>query len=306
VDVDKTSLNVTAENIEKAISPKTKAIMVAHALGFPFPVKEIRKIADKHKLWLIEDSCDALGAEYAGKNIGSYGDISTISFFPAHQITTGEGGAILTNNALLYRLINQFRDWGRDCWCKPGEDNTCHKRFSWRFPGLPEDYDHKYVFSEVGYNMKMTEMQAAIGIEQLKKLPLFVKKRRENFTKLLQSFKKHNSFFYQIKLEDQVLFSPFGYVFLIKESAGFSRKEMIQYLEERGIATRVIFGGNLLRQPAYSDIAHRVVGPLNNSDYLMGYAFWIAVHPSLTEQELGHIMKTVDDFVTQHQPPSTK
>ncbi len=297
VDIDIQTLNVLPETIEKAISKRTKAIMIAHTLGFPMHIKEIRQIADKHNLWLIEDSCDALGAQVEGKNITTFGDVATVSFFPAHQMTTGEGGAIFTNDALLYRLINTFRDWGRDCWCHPGDDNTCGKRFSWQLGKLPHGYDHKYIYSEIGYNMRMTEMQAAIGVAQVDKLTTFIEKRRQNFDYLKSKLVKYQDHFYEIQVSKNTTPSPFGYIVILKPQAGFTREELVQYLESNKVATRMIFGGNILRQPAYRYIEHKVVGSLDNSDYLMDNAIWIAIHPGTTKEQLDYIVQVFDLFM---------
>lgn len=299
VDVDKQTLNIVPSLIEKAISNKTKAIMIAHTLGYPFDAEKIKKIALKHNLWLIEDCCDALGSEINGKKITTFGDISTVSFFPAHQITTGEGGAVFTNNALLYRLINQMRDWGRDCWCKPGEDNTCARRFCWKFPGMPDGYDHKYIFSEIGYNLKMTEMQAAIGLAQIDKLPMFIKKRQKNYNLFTELLLPLHSYLHPVKILDNCNPSPFGYVLNIIDTKKYNINDFSQYLEKNGIATRLIFGGNLLRQPAYKDIKHRVVGKLTGTDHLLYSALWIGLHPGVTKKNILYMVKIIKQYFDQ-------
>ena len=299
VDIDLETLNVLPKTIEAAITKKTKAIIIAHTLGFPFKADKIRKIADKHNLWLIEDSCDALGATINNRKVTSFGDISTVSFFPAHQITTGEGGAIFTNNPHLFRSINKFRDWGRDCWCKPGDDNTCNKRFEQQFGSLPFGYDHKYIYTEIGYNMRMTEMQAAIGGAQMDKLEEFVKARQDNYCYLRQKLKKYdNKYFKPIKLHKTTKPSPFGYVFIINKKSQIDPDKMINHLESKGIATRRIFGGNLLRQPAYQKIKHKIAGDLTASDYSLKNIFWVGLHPGVSKQELDHITTTTKQYLS--------
>lgn len=299
VDIDLQTLNVLPEIFEKAITKKTKAIVIAHTLGFPFQVDKIKRLAKKHNLWLLEDSCDALGASIGGKPITSFGDISTVSFFPAHQMTTGEGGAIFTNNPRLFRSINKFRDWGRDCWCKPGDDNTCHRRFKQQFGTLPFGYDHKYIYTEVGYNMRMTEMQAAIGVSQMDKLDGFIKARNNNFNYLRQKLKGFdNKYFIPIKIYKRIKPSPFGYVFIIKDNSKIDTDKMITHFESNGVATRRIFGGNLLRQPAYRDVKHKVVGKLTVSDYSLKNIFWVGLHPGVSKAELDHIVKTTKDYIS--------
>lgn len=299
VDIDLKSLNVLPKTIESAITKKTKAIIIAHTLGFPFQADKIRRLANKYNLWLIEDVCDALGAKIGDKNISTFGDISTVSFFPAHQITTGEGGAIFTNDPCLYRIINKFRDWGRDCWCKPGCDNTCKKRFKQKFGSLPFGYDHKYVYTEIGYNMRMTEMQAAIGLAQTDKLDSFIKKRQQNFGYLHEQLKKYdNKYFIPIKIAKNTSPSPFGYVFIIKENSPINIDKIIKYFESHGVATRRVFGGNLLRQPAYEKIKHRVVGKLTTSDYSLNNIFWVGLHPGVSKKELKHIVSVTDRYVS--------
>jgi CDP-4-dehydro-6-deoxyglucose reductase, E1 len=298
VDIDLKTLNVLPQAIEAAITKKTKAIVLAHTLGFPFQANKIKRIAKKYNLWLLEDSCDALGAQIDDKSITSFGDISTVSFFPAHQMTTGEGGAVFTNNPKLFRSINKFRDWGRDCWCKPGDDNTCNRRFKQQFGSLPAGYDHKYVYTEIGYNMRMTEMQAAIGVAQIDKVPSFVRQRQKNFNYLNQKLKQcNNKYFLPVKIYKKVTPSPFGYVFIIKKDSPIKANNMINFFEDNGIATRRIFGGNLLRQPAYQKVKHKVVGKLTNSDYSLERIFWVGIHPGVSKQELDHIVKTTKKYI---------
>lgn len=271
--------------------------MMAHTLGNPFPIREILKIVQKYDLWLIEDCCDALGSQYNGRLVGTFGNLATFSFYPAHQITMGEGGAVVTNHPLLHRAIRQFRDWGRDCWCDTGKDNTCYKRFGWKMGQLPMGYDHKYIYSQIGYNLKLTDMQAAIGVTQLKKLPQFFIKRKENFQKIynhLQQYKK-----YLILPEAEPESDPcwFGFMIVITDNAPFTRLELVNYLESKKIVTRSLFGGNLLRHPAYLRLKrYRVVGKLNNSDKIMNDGFWIGVYPGISKEMLQFVLDCFDDF----------
>jgi len=287
------SYNMDTTKLEEAISPRTKAIIVAHTLGNPFDLDEIKRMANRYGLWLIEDTCDAVGAEYDGRRVGTFGDIATTSFYPAHHITMGEGGAVLTSNARLKKIIESFRDWGRDCWCDPGKDDTCGKRFGWQLGQLPEGYDHKYTYSHIGFNLKATDMQAAVGVSQLAKLPEFVKKRRENFRCLREALQP---------LEDVLLLpeatpnsepSWFGFPLTIRESSPLSRKQVVQELEKRRIGTRLLFAGNLLRQPAYANISHRIVGDLRNTDRIMNDTFWIGVHPGLSGEMLEYMVSAL-------------
>lgn len=297
VDVDLDSRNTTVRKLALAISPKTRAIMIAHSLGFPFDAEGVALLAKKHNLWFIEDCCDTLGATFNGKKVANFGDIASFSFFPAHQITTGEGGAIVTSNPLLYRLINTFRDWGRDCWCRPGQDNVCGRRFSWKFGKLPHGYDHKHVYSEIGYNLRPTEMQAAIGAAQMKKVRRFVKARRRNFAYLTSKLSKYHRFFSLQKVHPKANPSPFGFTLVVNDSAPFRQAEIVKYLESKGVATRVLFGGNILRHPAYTKIKHRVVGKLTNSDRILENGFWIGCHPGLSRPMLDYIGATFDSFL---------
>lgn len=296
IDIELGSYNIKADDIEKAISEKTKIIFIPHTLGNPANLSKITKIVEKYKLWFIEDNCDALGSRYNDKYTGTFGHISTFSFYPAHHITMGEGGAVCTNDLLLRNLINSFRDWGRDCWCEPGHDNTCGKRFTQKFGDLPYGYDHKYVYSHVGYNLKLTDMQAAIGVEQLKKLPSFIEKRKQNFDFLynfLKNYKKH-ILLPEWKEESDV--SWFGFPILIKEVAPFSRSDIVNYLEENKIATRMLFGGNLLKQPAYEGIKYRTIGNLENSDLVMKNLFWIGVYPGIDFERINYIKAILNNF----------
>lgn len=303
VDVDLETRNVDIKQVKKAVTKKTKAIMVAHTLGNPFNLNEIVAIAKKYNLWLIEDCCDALGSKYAGKPVSSFGDIATFSFYPAHQITMGEGGAVVTNNPLLHRSIRQFRDWGRDCWCDTGKDNTCGNRFGWKLGDLPFGYDHKYIYSQIGYNCKLTDMQAAIGLAQLEKLPAFVNKRRENFMKLYAYFQKHKKYFILPKWEKEAETCWFGFMLVIKKDSPFILLDLVNYLESKKIATRSLFAGNLLRHPAYKQIEYKVVGSLDNSDAIMERGFWIGVYPGITNEMIDFIFNTFDEFINKHCTP---
>ncbi len=296
IDVELGTYNIKASEIKKAITKKTKAIFIAHTLGNPVNIEVILKIAKKHHLWFIEDNCDALGSKYQGRHTGTFGDISTCSFYPAHMVTMGEGGAVLTNDSLLRRIIMSFRDWGRNCWCEPGHDNTCGKRFSQKFGGLPYGYDHKYVYSHIGYNLKVTEMQAAIGVAQLEKLPRFIAARKKNFCFLKKHFKKYEDYFILPEPTEGSDPSWFGFPILVKENAPFKRRDIVGYLEKRKIATRMLFGGNLLRQPAYKNIKYRKIGDLKNTDLVMNNLFWIGVYPGLNYSMLSYIKDILGSF----------
>jgi CDP-6-deoxy-D-xylo-4-hexulose-3-dehydrase len=282
VDVEVPTYNIDVTQLEAARSDRTKAIILAHTLGNPFDLNAVRDFATKHNLWLIEDCCDAVGATYDGKMVGTFGDLATVSFYPAHHMTMGEGGCVLTNNPLLKTLVESFRDWGRDCWCEPGKNNTCGKRFDWQLGELPPGYDHKYVYSHIGYNLKATDLQAAIGIAQLKKLPSFIKARRENFEKLQAGLQALEEFFVTPKATPNSDPSWFGYTLAVRPEAPFDRNAVVRHLEQARIATRLLFGGNLARQPAYLNIACRKVGDLRNSDFVMNQVFWVGVYPGLT------------------------
>ena len=296
VDIELGSYNAKVGEIEKAISSKTKAIFIPHTLGNPFDIDKVLKIAKKHNLWLVEDNCDALGSEYKGKYTGTFGDISTYSFYPAHHITMGEGGAVLTDDPLLRKIIMSFRDWGRDCWCDSGCDDTCKKRFSWQLGKLPFGYDHKYIYSHIGYNLKITDMQAAVGTAQLKKLPQFIKLRRRNFDLLYAFLKKYEQYFVLPKMTQNIQPSWFGFPILVKETAPFSRNDIVNYLEDNKIATRMLFGGNLIKQPAYNNIKHRVFGSLANTDLTMNNLFWIGVYPGMTNDKIKYVKEIFTKF----------
>ncbi len=299
IDVGLGTYNIQVEKIEKAISKKTKAIIVAHTLGNPFGIGKILKIAKKYKLWVVEDNCDALGSKYNGKYTGTFGDISTVSFYPAHHITMGEGGAVMTNNPLLKKIIASFRDWGRDCWCDSGCDNSCKIRFSWQLGKLPKGYDHKYIYSHIGYNLKVTDMQAAIGLAQLKKLPKFIKARKENFNFIYKFLKKYDKYLILPEVNKNSESSWFGFPILVKPDAPFARAEIVNCLEKNKIATRMLFGGNLLKQPAYENIKCRTYGDLKNTDIIMNNLFWIGVYPGLTKEKLVYVEKVFKDFFGQ-------
>lgn len=300
IDIELGSYNARVDLLEKAISKKTKAIFLAHTLGNPFNVRAALRIANKHKLWLIEDNCDALGSEYEGRRTGSFGHISTSSFYPAHHITTGEGGAVLTSDALLNKILLSLRDWGRDCWCAPGKDDTCRKRFSRRFGSLPFGYDHKYVYSHIGYNLKATDMQAAVGCAQLKKLPNFIKARKRNFSFLYKRLKAYKKYLLLPSALPGADPSWFGFPVFVKDNAPFERNDIVKFLEKRRIATRMLFGGNLLRQPAYEGIRGRVAGKLAHTDSVMNNLFWVGVYPGLDRDMLGYMAGAFDEFMQKY------
>lgn len=299
IDIDIPTYNVKAEDIEKAISPKTKAIMLAHSLGNPFNLDIVTAIAKKYNLWLVEDDCDSLGATYNNKKTGTFGDIATLSFYPAHHITMGEGGAVLVNNASLKKITESFRDWGRDCWCAPGCDNTCGKRYDWQLGGLPEGYDHKYTYSHIGFNLKVTDMQAAIGLSQLDKADNFIAKRRSNFEKLTERFKALEEYFILPKATSNSNPSWFGYMLTVKDEKRISRNKLVEYLENNKIGTRLFFGGNLLRQPAYAGLNYRKIDDLPNTDMVMNNSFWLGVWPGLDDVHYDYIIEKIKAFIDQ-------
>ncbi len=300
IDVLPANYNIDPSQLENALSEKTRAIFIAHTLGNPFDIQAVDDFRKKHNLWLIEDSCDALGSRYMDKRIGSFGDISTLSFYPAHHITMGEGGCVLTNSPLLNKIINSFRDWGRDCWCDPGMNDTCGKRFDWKLGGLPEGYDHKYVYSHIGYNLKLTDMQAAIGVSQLKKLDGFISKRIRNFNFLTKGLKEYENVFELPAATEYSQPAWFGYPIAIKEQAPFVRDDLIRYLNSHRIDTRLLFGGNLLHQPAYRDIRYRTPGPLTITNNIMNNVFWIGVYPGLNEEMLDYVITVISRFINNH------
>ncbi|SJN57333.1 UDP-4-amino-4-deoxy-L-arabinose--oxoglutarate aminotransferase [Vibrio ruber DSM 16370] len=296
VDVDIPTYNVDARLIEAAVTEKTKAIMIAHTLGNPFNLAEIKQITDKYNLWLVEDCCDALGTLYDGKHVGTFGDIATVSFYPAHHITMGEGGAIFTQSGKLRRIIESFRDWGRDCYCDPGCDNTCGQRFCQQLGALPYGYDHKYTYSHLGYNLKITDMQAACGLAQLDKLPEFVRKRKENFIYLKEKLQSCADFIELPESTNNSEPSWFGFPITLKESSKVSRVELIQFLDEAKIGTRLLFAGNLTRQPYFSNVKYRVVGELTNTDRIMNQTFWIGLYPGLDIIHFDYIVHKFEEF----------
>lgn len=299
IDVDLITMNIDCSRIEEAINRKTKAIFIAHTQGNPFNLTKIKKIARKYNLWLIEDCCDALGAEYEGKKVGAFGDLATFSFYPAHQITMGEGGAVVTNNPHLYKAAQSFRDWGRDCWCAPGKDNTCRRRFGWKLGRLPFGYDHKFIYSHLGYNLKLTDMQAAIGVAQIKKIDQFVKKRRENYLYLRKNLEKYKKFFQFQEAEENSNPSWFGFMLTLKDSCKFTRNEMVFYLNSKKIATRNLYAGNITLHPYIEKVKYKVVGKLKNTNKIMSDTFWIGVHPNLTRKQMDYIIGTIGGFLDE-------
>ncbi len=299
VDVELGTYNASVDEIKKAISPKTRAIMIAHTLGNPFDLEQIKKLCIDHNLWLIEDNCDALGSLYNGKKTGTFGHIATCSFYPAHHITMGEGGAVFTNDATLNSIVRSVRDWGRDCYCKTGADNTCGMRFGWQLGDLPYGYDHKYIYSEMGYNLKITEMQAALAVAQFDKLDGFVEKRRANFNKLFEGLKKYEEYFILPMWQTQAEPSWFGFLLTVREGAPFERNDIIQYLLSQNIHTRYLFAGNLTKQPYFvdNDINYKISGELKNTDLIMDNTFWIGVFPGLNDEMVEYTISCFDKFL---------
>lgn len=299
VDVSIPTYNIDPSQLEAALSERTRAVMIAHTLGNPFDLDAVVDFAHRYNLWLIEDCCDAVGATYRGQKVGTFGDLATVSFYPAHHITMGEGGCVLTNSGRLKTLVESFRDWGRDCWCEPGKDNTCGKRFDWQLGDLPHGYDHKYTYSHIGYNLKATDMQAAVGVAQLAKLPAFIEARRRNFDLLRQGLSDLQE---HLILPEATPFSEpswFGFPITVAEGAPFTRNELVRFLEQRKIATRLLFGGNLVRQPAYRNQPYRIVGALTNTDRIMNNTFWVGVYPGIDETMLSFIVDSIHRFVSQ-------
>lgn len=293
VDIDLETYVANETALESAIGPRTKAIMMAHTLGNPFNLNLVQELAKKHNLWIIEDSCDALGGTYHGKNLGSFGDLSTFSFYPAHHITTGEGGAVLTKKAFHKTIVESFRDWGRDCWCPPGCDNTCLKRYEWQLGDLPSGYDHKYTYSHLGYNLKSGDIQAAIGLAQLEKLNNFIGSRKKNWAYLHDHLKDLEEFLILPKPTENSEPSWFGFALTVKDNSPVSRNDLVMKLNEMKIGTRLLFGGNLLRQPAFIGTPRRVIGSLINSDIVMNNSFWVGVWPGLTEEMLSYVVENI-------------
>lgn len=295
VDVDIPTYNIRADRVEQAISPKTKAIMLAHTLGNPFNLDVLTSLAKKYNLWLIEDCCDALGSLYRGQKVGTFGDIGTLSFYPAHHITMGEGGAVFCNDVLLRKILESFRDWGRDCYCPPGKDNTCGKRFGWQLGDLPAGYDHKYIYSHVGYNLKITDMQAACGLGQMERIEGFVEARKRNF-KYLEERLKHVEWLILPEATPESEPSWFGFPLTIREKSKVQRVELLRFLDFHKIGTRLLFAGNLLRQPYMVGKNYRVSGELVNTDCVMNHTFWVGVYPGLTEAMLDFTAEKIEEF----------
>ena len=296
VDIDLKTHNINADLIEDAITEKTKAIMLAHTLGNPFNLKKIKDICLKYNLWLIEDCCDAIGAKYDGKHVGTFGDIATVSFYPAHHITMGEGGAVFTNNSELAKIAESFRDWGRDCYCKPGCDNTCGIRFKQKLGDLPEGYDHKYTYSHLGYNLKITDMQAACGLAQLERLPEFISKRNYNFEYLKNKLVSLSNFINIASPTANSNPSWFGFPITLKKGCGFARVELIKFLDQNLIGTRLLFAGNLVRQPYFNNIDYRISGSLESTDLTMNNTFWLGIYPGLGTKELDFVADKLEEF----------
>lgn len=297
VDVTIPTYDIDVSQLEAALSERTRGVMLAHTLGNPFDLAAVSAFTRKHNLWLIEDCCDAIGATYQGKPVGTFGDVATASFYPAHHITMGEGGCVLTSNPKLNKLVESFRDWGRDCWCEPGRDNTCGKRFDWQLGDLPHGYDHKYTYSHIGYNLKLTDMQAAVGVAQLGKLPGFIEARRRNFEILFEGLRDLQEFFILPVATPDSEPSWFGFALAVRPEAPFTRDAIVHHLEANKIGTRLLFGGNLVRQPAYRHVTHRVIGNLSNSDFVMNQVFWIGVYPGLSSAALSYLIKTIHQAV---------
>ncbi len=296
VDVDLDTHNINADLIEAAITPKTKAIMLAHTLGNPFNLEKVKEICEKQKLWLVEDTCDALGAEYNGQKVGTFGDIGTLSFYPAHHITMGEGGAVFMNDSLLKSVAESFRDWGRDCYCAPGKDNTCGCRFSQQHGDLPFGYDHKYVYSHAGYNLKITDMQAACGLAQLDRLDEFIQKRRDNFNYLYSKLEGLEDFIQLPQATENSVPSWFGFPLTIKSESGVQRVDLLKYLDQNKIGTRLLFAGNLIKQPYFESVKYRVSGDLTNTEITMNNTFWLGIYPALGKEHLDFVAERLEEF----------
>lgn len=301
IDIDIGTYNIDVNKIERAISNKTKAIFITHTLGNPFDLSKVCKICKKHNLWFIEDNCDALGSKFNSRFTGTFGHLATHSFYPAHHITMGEGGTVVTNDEKLYHIVNSFRDWGRDCWCQPGEDNTCRRRFKWQLGNLPYGYDHKYIYSHLGYNLKVTDMQAAVGLSQLEKLPFFIERRRENWQRLYAGLKEFENFLILPRALENSKPSWFGFALSIKPDCGISRNDLINYLESNKIGTRMLFAGNIIKQPAFTkqNIKYRVYGKLENTDFVMENTFWTGIWPGLDSICIEYMIKKFKEFFNQ-------
>lgn len=297
LDIDIPTYNIDTTLLEEAIGPRTRAIMLAHTLGNPFNLAEVMRVAKKHDLWVVEDCCDALGATYGGQHVGLFGDVGTLSFYPAHHITMGEGGAVFSKNALLRRAMESIRDWGRDCYCEPGKDNTCKKRYCWKLGDLPYGYDHKYTYSHLGYNLKITDMQAAVGVAQLKRVAEFVGARKKNFLYLTKLFRRFEEHFILPEATPDSDPSWFGFLLTVRPEAPFTRDQIVQYFDGCGIATRLLFGGNLLRQPYMAGRPHRVVGSIKNADTVVESTFWIGLFPGLSTAHLDYVAERTEAFL---------
>lgn len=297
IDVEPNTHQIDVTKLESARSNKTKAVMVAHTLGNPFNVQAVKEFCDKYNLWLVEDCCDATGARFNGKSVGTFGHIATVSFYPAHHLTMGEGGAVLMNEHRLKKIAESMRDWGRDCWCATGQDNSCNKRFDWEFEDMPHGYDHKYVYSHVGYNLKVTDMQAALGISQLKKLPSFVEKRNQNFAYLKSKLSHLQEFISLPEVTPGGEASWFGFPITVKPNSKVRRNEITQYLERNKIGTRLIFAGNLVRQPLYKHVEKRIIGELTNTDIVMNDVFWVGTYPALEKEHLDYIAQKISEVL---------
>jgi CDP-6-deoxy-D-xylo-4-hexulose-3-dehydrase len=299
IDVELGTYNIMAERIEEAIRPRTKAIMIAHTMGNPFELDKVMEIANKHSLWVIEDNCDALGSTFNGRLTGTHGHIGTSSFYPPHHMTMGEGGAVYTDDPQLKMIIESFRDWGRDCWCPSGCDNTCKKRFGWELGSLPYGYDHKYTYSHIGYNLRVTDMQAAIGVEQLKKVPAFTAARKRNFSRLLVGLEDLTEYFILPRATRNSDPSWFGFILTVKENAPFTKNEIVAFLEQSRIQTRMLFAGNLTRQPAFDGVQYRIHGDLRNTDIILNNTFLVGVYPGLTDEMIDLVSSRIREFVLQ-------
>ena len=299
VDVELGTYDAMADRLREAVGPKTRAIMMAHTLGNPFNLDVVTELCKEHDLWLIEDNCDALGTTYRGQRTGSFGDVASVSFYPAHHITTGEGGAVLHKSPLVRRQIESFRDWGRDCYCETGKDNTCQKRFEWQLGDLPPGYDHKYTYSHIGYNLKATDMQAALGVSQLTKLDAFIATRRRNFDHLFQRLSPVEGLILPRATEHSEP-SWFGFPITLDPSHPVNREDLLRFLDERLIGTRLLFAGNILKQPAYRNVDARVVGDVTNTDIVMTRTFWVGVHPQLDDQRLDYIAENIIEFMSRY------
>jgi CDP-4-dehydro-6-deoxyglucose reductase, E1 len=293
VDISLPTYNINVSRLDQAYSDKTKAVILAHTLGNPFDLDSVVRFTKEHQLWLIEDCCDALGSIYKGRKVGTFGDLATFSFYPAHHITMGEGGCVAVKERQLKIILESFRDWGRDCWCGPGEDNSCKKRFNWKLGELPFGYDHKYCYSHVGYNLKATDMQAAVGVSQMKKLEAFMEIRNRNFQLLYQGLEDLGKFFILPQATENSVPSWFGFPITLRDEAPFSRNDLVGYLDESRIATRLLFGGNLTRQPAYRNVAYRLVGDLTYSDTVMNQTFWIGIYPGINVPMIDYILEVL-------------